>query len=106
MALPEGEDGMADKTPFKKDIAPEVMVKNLDEIFREIQTDFHYGLTVKDVALGVTEVSIPHRLGEIPNGWLIIDKNANEDIWSSTAKDGRFLYLTASGNVTVTIFIW
>ena len=97
---------MADKTPFKKDIAPEVMVKNLDEIFREIQTDFHYGLTVKDVALGATEVSIPHRLGEIPNGWLIIDKNANVDIWSSTAKDGRFLYLTASGNVTVTIFIW
>jgi len=97
---------MVEKTPFKKNTAVEEMVRNLDEIFREIQSDFLYGVTIKDVVLGASETSIAHKLGSKTQGWIIIDKNANENIWSSSAKDGKFLYLTASGDVTVTIYVW
>ena len=97
---------MVEKTPFKKNTEPIELVRNLDEIFREIQSDFLYGVTLKDVTLSTSEASIAHKLGKQAQGWIIVDKNANENIWSSSTKDGKFLYLSASGAVTVTIYVW
>lgn len=39
------------------------------------------GNTVREVALGTTPVAIDHRLGRVPQGWLIIDSNANEVVY-------------------------
>lgn len=97
---------MTEKTPFKKNEDTTELVKNLDEIFREIQKDSLYGVTLKDVAIGTSETVIAHKLGRNPQGWIIVEKNANSDVWSSSTKDGRFLYLMATAAVTVTLYVW
>ena len=63
------------------------------------------GVLLKDVDLSASATAIGHKLGRIPQGWIVVDKNANEDIWS-TDKTRSLLTLVASGDVTVTIWVF
>jgi hypothetical protein len=64
------------------------------------------GRIVREVALGVTSVEVNHRLGRTPQGWLIIDSNANETVWRTSPLNQTTLELTASGPVTVSLYIF
>lgn len=65
------------------------------------------GRLIEDVVLGTTEVDVEHKLGRDLRGWLIVDKNAQQDIWkSSTTLTKRFLSLTAAGTVTVSLWVF
>jgi hypothetical protein len=63
-------------------------------------------VTLSKVVLGVTTVKVPHQLGRIPTGWLIIDRNANAVVWRDTSATNDYLPLKASATVTVDIQVW
>lgn len=65
------------------------------------------GVLIKDVALSTTEVKVEHKLGREPQGWLIVKKNAAQDIYeSSSFLPKRYLSLTAAGTVTASIWVF
>lgn len=65
------------------------------------------GRLIEDVILGTTEVQVEHKLGRDLRGWIIVDKNAQQDIWkSSETLTKRFLSLTAAGTVTVSLWVF
>lgn len=65
------------------------------------------GVLLEDVALTSSETQVPHKLNRAPNGWIIVKKNAAQDVYESgTDVQNRFLSLTASGTVTVSLWIF
>ena len=68
------------------------------------------GKIIKDVELasGTTKV-LSHQLGRNLNGWIVVSKNAAQhvyDVQSSNDNLDKFLYLTASGTVTVNLWVF
>ncbi len=65
------------------------------------------GVLIEDVDLTTSETKINHTLNRKPNGWIIVKKDAAQDVYESgsTVPD-RFLSLTASGNVTVSLWVF
>lgn len=63
------------------------------------------GRQVRDVALQTGVNVIDHRLGRQPQGWLIIDLNANATVYRSGWSD-LTITLTASGPCTVSLYIF
>lgn len=61
---------------------------------------------LKDVVLASGSNVIPHKLAQIPQGWFIVDINANVTIYRSAPSTINFLYLTASGAATVSIGVF
>lgn len=68
-----------------------------------------YGNLLKDVVLAHPTLNlIEHKLGRLPQGYIIVDRNADANIYSATTKPLplRFLYLYATAPVTVTIWVF
>jgi hypothetical protein len=57
-----------------------------------------------DVVINTT-LSFEHKLNRKPNGYLIIQKNANAQIWNSTI-DANRIELFSSAAVTVSILVF
>jgi hypothetical protein len=55
------------------------------------------------VTVQASTVTINHGLGAVPLGWLILDKDANADIWR-VSWDEKTIVLDS--NITVNIKIW
>jgi hypothetical protein len=93
------------KTPFKRSREVEDLSDNLEEIFREIQDDLLYGNTVA-VAVSTTTVKVNHKLGTTPQGWIIVDKDADINVWRDGDATANFLPLKAdgTGNIKVRIY--
>ena len=65
------------------------------------------GRLIEDVVLSSSETNINHKLGRAYRGWIIVNKNAQQDVWvSSTTLNERFLNLTAAGTVTVSLWVF
>lgn len=65
------------------------------------------GVKVAGVVLGATAVNVAHGLGRAFTDWLITDINANATVWrSASANPETVLTLTASGTVTVSLWVW
>lgn len=84
-------------------------VQNNIQIFSDsvVEIPLLDGILIKDVVLTTSETLVDHKLGREPQGWLIVKKNAAQDIYESgsTLKQ-RFLSLTAAGTVTVTLWVF
>ena len=93
------------KTPFKRNREINELVDNLEEIFREIQDELLYGVT-QTVAVSTTTVNVSHKLGKVPQGWVIVDKDADINVWRDGDMTASFLSLKAdgTGNIKVRIF--
>lgn len=65
-------------------------------------------LTVTGVVLTTTTALVSHGLGKRPVGWLIIDKNAQADIWRDPLVEvtADKIPLRASATVTCDIQFW
>ena len=64
------------------------------------------GRTVQSVQVTSTGTSFAHGLGRTPIGWTLTDKTGAGDVYR-TAWDARTVTLrTASGSVTVDVFVW
>jgi hypothetical protein len=68
------------------------------------------GELVKGITLqsGVDN-KVEHKLGRVPNGFFIADKNANADVWQSTTVNNikdRLLLLRSSATVTINLWVF
>lgn len=65
------------------------------------------GVLLTGVELSSTATQVPHTLGREPQGWIIVNKTANANVWqSSTDLSKSFLTLTASGAVKVDLWVF
>ena len=66
------------------------------------------GLLLEGIELTNGQVtSIDHKLGRNLRGWLLVDKNANANVWrANTDKPGLKLNLNTSATVTVSIWVF
>lgn len=61
---------------------------------------------IKDLVLSTDTSTISHNLGKIPYGFLVLNQNANANIWSASFSwNENSIYLTASATVTAKIAI-
>lgn len=99
--------------PFKKIIVGSI--KDVDRVQTNVATFANTllntpildGVLLKDVVLSTTETNISHTLGRKYQGWIIVNKNAQQDIWESSSNlTQRFIALTAAGSVTVSIWVF
>lgn len=82
----------------------------LDELVTQIGDQYNtfppFGYVVEDVLLTTVEVGVVHRLGKKPSGWVVIDRDANQHIYRSSKSTEQRLFLTASGSVVASIWIF
>lgn len=65
------------------------------------------GRLIEDITLSTSETLVDHKLGRAYRGWIIVDKDAIQDVYvSSAALPERFLALTAGGAVTVALWVF
>jgi len=50
--------------------------------------------------------AINHNLGQLPNGWFVVDNVANSNIWRTQAFTTTVLTLQASANTTISIWVY
>lgn len=64
------------------------------------------GVYVKDVVLASGDNVINHRLGRVPQGWLIVDINAAVQIYRNASFNELTLTLNSSGAATVALYVF
>lgn len=58
------------------------------------------------VTLTTSSTNVAHQLGKAPVAWLVVDRNANANVWRTGAANTDTIPLQASATVTVTIQFW
>ena len=72
-----------------------------------INVPFLKGNLLESVQLGTTETQVQHKLGLAYQGFLILNKNAQSDIWVSSETENRStINLTASATVTTDVWVF
>lgn len=96
------------KTFTSGDRSTDAVQSNMSVFTQQFDTNpLISGRLISDVVLGATAVNIAHKLGRELQGWIVVDKNAQQDIWrSSTALPKTFLTLTAAGTVTASLWVF
>lgn len=67
------------------------------------------GVLIKDVSLGTTVTLVPHLLGRVWNGYIVVGSDASANVFtdtSSSADRGRYLPLKSSGSATFTLWVF
>lgn len=84
--------------------------QNLDTFFKsQSVTELNGGVIVEGKLIGTSDTFVQHGLGREPRGYLVIDKNANANIYTSATTNSRpklELILRASASVTVDLYIF
>jgi hypothetical protein len=96
--------------PFRKvtDNDPNRIQANIKEFADSVVSlPILSGNLLEDIVLSSTQTLVPHKLGREIRGYMIVAKNANIDVWrSATTLPKQFLPLTASGTVTVSLWVF
>lgn len=64
------------------------------------------GVYVKDVALANGVTVINHKLGRLPQGWILIDIQGVATVYRSAAFNDLTLTLTSSAAVTASLYVF
>ena len=65
------------------------------------------GTLLKDISLSSSETQVSHKLSRAYQGFIITKINANENVWvSSETRANSFINLTASGAVTIDLWVF
>lgn len=86
-----------------------LLAANIEDFTRQLVLNpLLDGRVISTIALTASVPStIPHSLGRDWLGWLVINKNANANVWvSATTNKDRGITLTASANVTIDLYIF
>ena len=78
------------------------LTRVLDPLLRNILLD---GTLIPDISVLTSNTMVPHNLNRPINGWIVVGKNANADIWQ-VSKDTRFLTLIATAQVTCSLWVF
>lgn len=76
------------------------------EAFNRLITDPLFNRQRISAVLSATQTKVPHNLGKPPQSILVVQANASATVWSSAPADESYLYMTASGAVTVTLEVY
>lgn len=100
---------------FKKFVSdmPELteVQRNIEEVLEPIiRANILDGLLIEDVRLTAgQDNAIPHQLTRVPQGWIIVRKNADSRVWENVT-DNRIrnanLLLQCSNDVTVSLWVF
>lgn len=84
------------------------MQDNIERAFRQVVTkEILDGRLIQDVVITTASVAVSHGLGRTLVGWVVVDKNANADVWRvGTANADTLLTLDASATVTVDLWVF
>jgi len=93
------------KAPLVRDVADVFQRDTRDAITQLAALPFASAVELSGVVLGAAPVSVAHGLGRTPRRWKIVDQNADARVWRSAAADDKYLPLTASAAVTVTLLV-
>lgn len=90
-----------------KDVELNRAQEAVDQVFNTILVkQILDGHLIEDVAINTT-ADVDHGLGIAPRGWLVVRKDANEDVWENTsAVPTRLLSLESTGAVTVSLWVF
>ena len=75
----------------------------LNPFLRQAQLN---GTLLADVALGVGNTVVSHKLGRTPQGWIVTDINGAAQIYRSAAFNPLTLTLNSDASVTVSLYIY
>lgn len=71
-----------------------------------VQFQDNINCQIVEVIVSTATITIDHNFGRIPYGFLVLNQNANANIWSASfAWTSSSIYLTASATVTAKIAI-
>lgn len=70
-----------------------------------IKVPMNDGTLLEDQVITTSDTPLNHGLGRRPVGYLIVTKNAAEDVYQ-TAMTENFLTLKATGSVTVNVWVF
>lgn len=102
--------------PFKK--------IQTDRVLGQVQSNIEASLTPIQKSLIIDGIFLPgivlkssdsngtqinHLLGRNPNGYIVVNKNANSDVWQSDVQNtlsDKIIYLKCSADVTVSLWIF
>jgi len=93
------------KTNFK-DFVTSKLQQNLDKFFLQLYSiPFLKGTYLKDIQITTTAQDFVHGLGEVPQGFIVLDKQGNAVIWRSTASN-TVISLQADNDVTASVWVF
>lgn len=83
----------------------DLLAQRLRDVFASLAKTVTNDHVVGPVTIGTTPVQVFHGLGGPPLAWEVVGRDAGETVFeSATANDRRrFLYLEATGTVSVTL---
>jgi hypothetical protein len=93
-----------------KDVA--LLQQNCYLVFNEINhKEIIDGIVVRNVSIPTgSVVKVDHKLGRAPEGWIVIRKRANADVWdtqdANLSNKSIHLYLNSSADVVVDLWIF
>ena len=96
--------------PFKQLKLPndtyERMQNNIAQVFDALgRLEILNGRLIENIDLTSAETPVEHRLGRAYRGWIVVNKNAAQDVYvSSTALNELFINLTAGGDGTISLW--
>lgn len=81
----------------------------VDFVLRAISTkEILDGVLIQDISItsGTAKI-VDHKLGRVPLGYIVVSRNANSNIWTSTSSvPSSVLKLNASANVTINLWVF
>lgn len=66
------------------------------------------GQLISEVLIGTSPTLVSHKLNREWQGWIVVDRNANAQVWKSTSQPApsAAIALQASSAVTVKLFVF
>ena len=93
------------KSPEQMQRAVNTLQQNVQDSLSRIEKNTLLDNVIISGVLISTSKSVEHKLGRTPKGYLIIQKNANAQVWNGSITDTNIV-LTSSAAVTVTLLIF
>jgi hypothetical protein len=79
---------------------------NIEKFTNQFSSNpFIKGVLLKEISLSTVEKGFEHGLSVVPQGFIVVDKNANAVVWKSNVDDVR-IYFKSSASVTVNIWVF
>jgi len=80
--------------------------ENVYQFVNQINPVISSGVLLTSISVGVSPLKIEHKLGRVPQGFYVVDKNSNSNVWRSSASDNRYITLSASAPSTISLWVF
>lgn len=93
------------KSPEQLHRTINTLQQNVEDAFTKVEKNTLLDNVIHSDILISTSRTLEHRLGRVPKGYLIIQKNANAQVWNGSITETTIV-LTSSAAVTVTVLVF